>query len=178
MNPYPKIFILLTIAAVFLSVTGKDISQEIEVLEKTQKKYANKKQPFKNTEPTSFKFLALSGEYSTTESGLSKIKEKPDSEFSSIKTAITLIRNPGDKSNATIVGNIGTSPAVVVVGILCVTFLEVTRSGVVQNLTITDCWDEKNGGFVAIYTRVVSFNDGVKYTVGSSRYHGVAIPWD
>lgn len=165
--------ILISSIAVCLESLAED-----SILKSNSKKYVNKKQPFKNTEPKSFKFISTVGEYTSTDSDSDKLKKSPENEFNSIKTALTLLRNPEKKDMGTIVGNRGTAAAVIVEGVLCTTFLEVTPAGVVHTLTITDCWDEKKGGFVAIYTRVVSFNNGNKYIVGNTTYNGIAIPWD
>ena len=160
-----------------MAVCLESLAQD-SMLETNSKKYANKKQPFKNTEPMSFKFVSTVGEYTSTESDSDKLKKSVENEFNSIKTALTLLRNPEEKKRGTIVGNRGTASAYIVEGVLCTTFLEITPAGVVHTLTITDCWDEKKGGFVAIYTRVVSFNNGNKYSVGNTTFNGIAIPWD
>ncbi len=167
-----KIFFILLITVCLESIA------EDSMLESNSKRYVNKKQPFKNNEPKSFKFVSTVGEYTSTDSDSDKLKKSPENEFKSIKTALTLLRNSEEKNRGTIVGNRGTASALIVEGVLCTTFLEVTPAGVVHTLTITDCWDEKNGGFVAIYTRVVSFNNGNKYIVGNTTYNGIAIPWD
>ena len=165
------------ISILSMAVCLESLAQD-SMLETNSKKYVNKKQPFKNTEPKSFKFISTVGEYTSTDSDSEKLKKSPENEFNSIKTALTLLRNPNEKNTGTIIGNKGTATALIVDGILCVTFLELTPAGVVHTLTITDCWDEKKGGFVAIYTRVVSFNNGNKYIVGNTTYNGIVIPWD
>jgi len=165
------------ISILLMAVCLESLAQD-SMLETNSKKYVNKKQPFKNNEPRSFKFVSSVGEYTSTDSDSDKLKKSPENEFNSIKTALTLLRNPEKKDMGTIVGNRGTAAAVIVEGVLCTTFLEVTPAGVVHTLTITDCWDQKKGGFVAIYTRVVSFNNGNKYSVGNTTYNGIAIPWD
>jgi hypothetical protein len=169
--------IIITIVLVF-NLVGISLTAEDSMLEANSKKYVNQKQPFKNNEPKSFKFVSTIGEMTSTDSNSDKLKKSVENEFNSIKTALTLLRNPEKKDMGTIVGNRGTAPAVIVEGVLCTTFLEVTPAGVVHTLTITDCWDEKKGGFVAIYTRVVSFNNGNKYSVVNTTFNGIAIPWD
>lgn len=149
-----KIFYCLSLISVCIGLLAED-----SMLESNSKKYANKKQPFKNNEPRSFKFVSSVGEMTSTDSDSEYLRKTVENEFNSIKTALTLLRNPEEKNRGTIVGNRGTASALIVEGVLCTTFLEVTPAGVVHTLTITDCWDEKKGGFVAIYTRVVSFNN-------------------
>ena len=59
-----------------------------------------------------------------------------------------------------------------------ISFMEQTGAGYFQQMVVSDFWDEEKGGFISTYTRVFSLGFGDRFSISTTVYHGIAIPWD
>jgi hypothetical protein len=151
---------------------------EDSVLERSSKKYIGKNKPSSNKEVTSFKFVSSFGESITRSSKSKSIEKKSDDEFNSIEKSLTYIRSKKDKSSATFIGNSGSDEVHVFEGSDSISFMEHVGAGYFQQMVVSDFWDKEKGGFIATYTRIFSFGFGDRFSISTTVYHGIAIPWD
>lgn len=148
------------------------------VLEKSSRKYIGQAKPSDNKKINSFKFVSTFGESFTRSSKTKTVDKKSDNEFNSIEKSLTYIRDKSNKSVANFIGNSGSSEIHVYEGIDSISFMEPVDAGYVQQMVVSNFWDKEKGGFVATYTRVFSFGFGDNFSVTTTVYHGIAIPWD
>ncbi len=177
MNQPFKLLALILVCFYSLNISETLIADE-SVLEKSSKKYIGKEKPSSNKDVKTFKFISSFGESFTKSHKSKTIEKKPDDEFNTIEKSLTYIRNKKDKSSATFIGNAGSDEVHVFEGSDSISFMEPVGAGYVQQMVVSDFWDKEKGGFIATYTRIFSFGFGDKFSITTTVYHGIAIPWD
>ena len=171
-----KYYIL--IISLFSLLNGSALFSDEPILKKSANKYIGKDKPSSNKKINSFKFVSHFGESLTRSSNTTSITKKSDDEFNTIETSLTYIRNKKDRSIATFIGNAGSDEVHVFEGSDSISFMEQTGAGYFQQMVVSDFWDKEKGGFISTYTRVFSLGFGDRFSISTTVYHGIAIPWD
>ncbi|MEI6343398.1 MAG: hypothetical protein WCR07_15705 [Verrucomicrobiota bacterium] len=146
--------------------------------ETASKQYVGQVKPTTLVKLRSFKFISHYGEFTKCENPGKEVEKKKAGEFATFDSALTYIRDAGPSNTAVIVGNSGVSKCIVVDGSQCITFLELTGSGCVHSLAVADIWDKDLGGFKATYSRSFILKVGEQFTISTSVYYGIALPFE
>jgi hypothetical protein len=168
--------LIIVLLACFYELNN--LKAEESIIQKSAKKYIGQEKPSSNKKVNSFKFISYFGESLNKSSKSKSIEKKSDDEFNTIESSLTYIRNKKDKSVATFIGNTGSDEVHVFEGSDSISFMEHVGAGYFQQMVVTDFWDKEKGGFIATYTRVFSFGFGDRFSISTTVYHGIAIPWD